>query len=111
MKPAQFGELVKLISTDVISGKIAKKVLPKMLETGDGAEEIVEREGLKQVTDTGAIEQFVDEVIAANPGQVQEYRDGKESLFGFFMGQVMKASRGKANPGMVQQMLRDKLKG
>ncbi|NQZ15036.1 MAG: Asp-tRNA(Asn)/Glu-tRNA(Gln) amidotransferase GatCAB subunit B, partial [Alphaproteobacteria bacterium] len=73
------------------------------------ADAIVEEKGLKQVTDTGAIEAIIDEVIAANPGQVEAYKGGKDKLFGFFVGQVMKASQGKANPGMVNELLKKKL--
>ena len=111
VQPAQFGALVKLISENVISGKIAKQILPKMLESGDDPNDIVEREGLKQVTDEGAIAAIVDQIIAKNPDNVAEYRSGKEQLIGWFVGQVMKESRGKANPGVVNKLLREKLKG
>jgi aspartyl-tRNA(Asn)/glutamyl-tRNA(Gln) amidotransferase subunit B len=75
------------------------------------ADEVIERKGLKQITDTGAIEQLIDEVIAANPKQLADYRAGKDKLFGFFVGQVMKASKGKANPQQVNELLRQKLAG
>jgi aspartyl-tRNA(Asn)/glutamyl-tRNA(Gln) amidotransferase subunit B len=101
--------LVKLIADNTISGKIAKDVLDRMCETGKPAAQIVEEEGLKQVTDTGAIEKVIDEVIAANPDKVAEYRSGKDKLFGFFVGQVMKASGGKANPAAVNDLLKAKL--
>lgn len=101
--------LIKLIANDTISGKIAKTVLDKMFETGKDAATIVEEEGLKQVTDTGAIEQIIDDVIAANPDKVAEYKGGKDKLFGFFVGQVMKASGGKANPAAVNEILKSKL--
>jgi len=79
---------------------------------GEGdADSVIEAKGLKQITDTGAIEKMIDEVIAANPSQVAEYRGGKEKLLGFFVGNVMKASGGKANPGQLNQILKDKLKG
>ena len=82
-----------------------------MFETGKDAATIVEEKGLKQVSDSGAIEAMIDEVIAANGDKVEEYRGGKDKLFGFFVGQVMKASKGQANPGMVNQLLRAKLDG
>ena len=82
-----------------------------MFETGKDAATIVEEKGLKQVSDSGAIEAMIDEVIAANGDKVDEYRGGKDKLFGFFVGQVMKASKGQANPGMVNQLLRAKLDG
>lgn len=101
--------LLDLISNNTISGKIAKDVLDKMFESGKDASTIVEEEGLKQVTDTGAIEKVIDEVIAANPDKVAEYKGGKDKLFGFFVGQVLKASGGKANPAMVNDILKQKL--
>ena len=105
----QLGGLIKLIKDDTISGKIAKDVFAEMYASGKDADVIVEEKGLKQVTDTGAIEAIIDEVIAENPGQVEAYRDGKDKLFGFFVGQVMKKSQGKANPGMVNKLLKEKL--
>ena len=80
-----------------------------MLESGDGAAEIVEREGLKQTSDTGEIDAGIDEILAANADKVAQYKAGKEALFGFFVGQVMKAMAGKANPGVVNERLRAKL--
>ena len=105
----QLGELVGLIEDNTISGKIAKDVFADMMETGKDAGTIVEEKGLKQVTDTGAIEALVDEVLAENPDNVAQYKSGKEQLFGFFVGQVMKKSQGKANPAMVNQLLKKKL--
>lgn len=105
----QLGELVGLIEDNTISGKIAKDVFADMMETGKDADTIVEEKGLKQVTDTGAIEALVDEVLAENPDNVAQYKSGKEQLFGFFVGQVMKKSQGKANPAMVNQLLKKKL--
>ncbi|MCI5049971.1 MAG: Asp-tRNA(Asn)/Glu-tRNA(Gln) amidotransferase subunit GatB [Rickettsiales bacterium] len=105
----QFSGLIALIEDDTISGKIAKTVLDKMFESGKDAATIVEEEGLKQVTDTGAIEKIVDEIIAANEDKVAEYRSGKDKLFGFFVGQVMKAMQGKANPAAVNEILKKKL--
>lgn len=105
---AQLGGLIDLISDGTISGKIAKDVFPKMIETGDDPAVIVEREGLKQVTDIGAIEALVDEIIAANPEQAARVKD-KPKAMGWFVGQVMKASGGKANPQAVNQILKAKL--
>ena len=103
--------LVDRIHDNTISGKIAKDVFEAMWEGEGSADEIIEARGLKQITDTGAIEAIVDKVIAANPGQAEEYRAGKEKLIGFFVGQVMKETGGKANPGQVNQLLKKKLSG
>lgn len=103
------GGLVALISNDTISGKIAKDVFEIMIETGKDAATIVEEKGLKQVTDTGAIEGIIDKVIASSPENVALYKGGKDKLMGWFVGQVMKQSRGKANPGMVNKLLKQKL--
>ena len=103
------GRLVDLIEKDVISGKIAKDVFEIMSETGEDPEKIVEEKGLKQVTDTGAIEAIVDKVIAENPDKVNAYKGGKVGLMGWFVGQVIKESRGKANPQVVNQLLAKKL--
>lgn len=105
----QLSELVGLISDNTISGKIAKTVFADMFETGKDASTIVEEKGLKQVTDTGAIESVIDEVLTENPDKVEQYRGGKDKLFGFFVGQVMKKSQGKANPQMVNELLKGKL--
>ena len=109
------GGLIDLISDQTISGKIAKQVFAKMIETGDAAADIVEREGLKQVTDTGAIEKVVDEIIAANPEQVAQVQaqkaegHAKPKALGWFVGQVMRGSGGKANPQAVNEILKAKL--
>ena len=105
------GKLIDLISDDTISGRIAKEVFEIMVESGDGPAKIVEEKGLKQITDTGAIETAIDEIISANPGQVEQYKGGNEKLMGWFVGQVMKATGGKANPGAVNKLLKDKLSG
>jgi aspartyl-tRNA(Asn)/glutamyl-tRNA(Gln) amidotransferase subunit B len=105
----QLGGLVALISDNTISGKIAKEVFAEMFKTGRDASAIVEEKGLRQVTDTGAIEKMVDEILAENPGQVAEYRGGKDKVFGFFVGQAMKKSGGKMNPAMVNDLLKTKL--
>ena len=107
--PEAGAELLALVGDGTISGSIAKQVLEKMLETGDGAATIVEREGLKQESDTGAIETAVDGILAANADKVEQYKAGKEALFGFFVGQTMKAMQGKANPQVVNQILKQKL--
>ena len=109
VKPKQLGGLVDLISDGSISGKIAKEVFSAMFESGKDAKVIVEERGLKQVSDESAIISMIDEVLAANLDKVDEYRGGKDKLFGFFVGQVMKASKGQANPGMVNQLLKQKL--
>ncbi len=109
VKPDKLAGMVKLINEGVISTKIAKTVFEEMYKSGKDAEAVVKEQGLVQVSDAGAIEKIIDEVIKANPGQAEEYKAGKEKLFGFFVGQVMKASKGKANPDLVNQMLKKKL--
>jgi aspartyl-tRNA(Asn)/glutamyl-tRNA(Gln) amidotransferase subunit B len=109
--PAEhIGELVTLITKGELSGKLAKEIFPKMYSTGDAPSVIAEREGLKQISDTGALEKIVDEIIAANPKQVEQYKAGKTTVIGFFVGQVMKQSRGQANPATVNAILAEKLK-
>ena len=108
---AQLGGLIDLIEDATISGRIAKDVFEIMFETGQDASVIVEEKGLTQVTDTGAIGALIDEVMAANADKVEEFRAGREKLFGFFVGQVMRASKGKANPAAVNELLKEKLKG
>jgi aspartyl-tRNA(Asn)/glutamyl-tRNA(Gln) amidotransferase subunit B len=103
------GGLVDLISNQTISGRIAKDVFEEMLKTGKSAAAIVDEKGLKQVTDTGAIEKSIDEILAKNADKVAEYKSGKDKLFGFFVGQVMKSTGGKANPAMLNDLLRKKL--
>ena len=105
----RLGELVKLIGAGEISNKLAKDIFAKMLATGDTAAAIVEREGLKQISDTGALEAVVDGVIAANPKQLEQYRAGKTEVLKFFVGQVMKATKGQANPAAVNELLKRKL--
>jgi len=109
IKAPQVGALVALIENNTISGKIAKDVFDIMFETGKDPGVIVEEQGLKQVTDTGAIEAMIDGVLAANEDKVEQYKSGKDKLFGFFVGQVMKASKGKANPQAVNDILKQKL--
>jgi len=105
----ELGVLIRLIDEEKISGKQGKDVLVEMFKTGKGAEAVVQEKGLVQVSDTGEIDSLIDEVIAANPDQLANYRSGKETLFGFFVGQVIKASKGKANPKIVNERLRAKL--
>ena len=104
------GGLIDLISDNTISGRIAKDVFAEMVETGKPAALIVEEKGLRQVTDTGAIDSAIAGVLAANPDKVADYKGGKEKLFGFFVGQVMKQTQGKANPALVNELLIKKLK-
>jgi len=108
---ADLGGLIDLIADNTISGRIAKDVFAEMLETGKAPALIVEEKGLRQVTDTGAIDAAIEQVMAANADKVAEFRSGKDKLFGFFVGQVMKATQGKANPALVNEILMAKLKG
>jgi aspartyl-tRNA(Asn)/glutamyl-tRNA(Gln) amidotransferase subunit B len=111
VQATELGALVRLIDEAKISGKQGKDVLVEMFKTGKSAVAIVAEQGLVQVSDTGEIDSLIDSVIAANPDQLANYRAGKETLFGFFVGQVIKASKGKANPKIVNERLREKLKG
>jgi aspartyl-tRNA(Asn)/glutamyl-tRNA(Gln) amidotransferase subunit B len=108
---AALGQMIDLIADGTISGKIAKDVFAEMVETAKLPSAIIEEKGLRQVTDTGAIEREIDKVIAAQPDKVIEYRSGRDKLFGFFVGQVMKATEGKANPTVLNDLLRQKLNG
>ena len=110
ISPNYLNELVELIENKTISGKIAKDVFEIMFATSKSPKMIVKEKGLEQVTDDGAIEVFVDQVINENKDKVKEYLSGKDKLFGFFVGQVMKVSQGKANPGLVNKILKSKLK-
>jgi aspartyl-tRNA(Asn)/glutamyl-tRNA(Gln) amidotransferase subunit B len=107
--PPAAAELLGLVADGTISGTIAKQVFEIMLETGEGAANIVQSRGLRQTSDTGAIDAAIDEILAANSDKVDQYKAGKQQLFGFFVGQTMKAMAGKANPQVVNQRLRDKL--
>ncbi len=102
--------LIKRISDNTISGKIAKEVFEAMWRGEGSADEIIDQKGLKQITDSGAIEAIIADIVANNPDQVAQYQSGKEKVFGFFVGQVMKASKGKANPGQVNELLKAALK-
>jgi aspartyl-tRNA(Asn)/glutamyl-tRNA(Gln) amidotransferase subunit B len=106
---ARFAGLVKRIADQTISGKIAKEVFEAMWASGSTADAIIEEKGLKQITDSSAIERAIEDVMAKNPGQLADYRGGKDKLFGFFVGQVMKATGGKANPAQLNELLKKKL--
>jgi aspartyl-tRNA(Asn)/glutamyl-tRNA(Gln) amidotransferase subunit B len=109
VNPKQAAELLGLVADGTISGSIAKQVFEIMLETGQGAAAIVEEKGLKQTSDTGAIEAEIAKIMAANEDKVAEYRGGKDKLFGFFVGQTMKAMQGKANPQVINDLLKKML--
>ncbi len=111
VNPKQLGGLLQRIGDNTISGRIAKQVFEAIWNGEGDADAVIEAKGLKQITDSGQIEQIIDEVIAANPKQVEQFRAGKDKLLGFFVGQVMKQTQGKANPGQVNQILLAKLKG
>ncbi|MFA6022429.1 MAG: Asp-tRNA(Asn)/Glu-tRNA(Gln) amidotransferase GatCAB subunit B, partial [Rhodospirillales bacterium] len=103
------GRLIDLITAGTLSGRLAKDVFELMAETGKDPETLVEEKGLRQISDTGAIEAVIDELIAKNAGQAAQFREGNEKVIGWFVGQVMRSTQGKANPGVVNQLLRDKL--
>lgn len=107
--PGSLTDLLKLIEKGTISGKMAKAVFEEMYQSGKPAQEIVKQKGLTQISDSAAIGKLIDEVLTANPQQLEGYRNGKDKLFGYFVGQVMKASKGQANPALVNQLLKDKL--
>jgi aspartyl-tRNA(Asn)/glutamyl-tRNA(Gln) amidotransferase subunit B len=109
--PAALAALLARIVDQTISGKIAKEVFEAMWAEGKSADTIIEAKGLKQITDSGAIEGVIDAVIAANPKQLADYRSGKDKLFGFFVGQAMRATGGKANPAQLNELLKRKLGG
>jgi len=103
------GDLVKRILSGELSGKLAKEIFPKMYAEGLPPGTIIERDGLKQISDSGAIEKIIDEVLAANPKQVEQYKGGKTTVIGFLVGQIMKQTKGQANPGVVNDLLKAKL--
>ena len=109
VRPKDLGALIALIEDGTISGKIAKEVFEEMWKTGQSPEKIVEAQGLRQISDASALGAAVDEVLAANPDQVVQYRGGKDKLFGYFVGQTMKATQGKANPQLINEILKRKL--
>ena len=109
IQPAQLAQLIQRISDGTISGKIAKSLFTQLWEQGGDVDQLIEAGGLKQVSDSSELNKIIDAVIAAHPQQLADYRSGKDRLFGFFVGQVMKQSRGKANPQQVNQLLKTKL--
>ena len=109
LEPERLAGMIKLIESGVISGKIAKTVFEEIYKSGKSAEDVVKEKGLVQITDEGEIAKVIDEVMAANPQNVEQYKAGKTALLGFFVGQVMKKTGGKANPGVVNDLLRKKL--
>jgi len=111
LKPLVLAELIQLIEDDTISGKIAKEILPELLSKGGSAKEIAESRGLIQISDVSQLEAIIDKVIADNPKKLEQYRNGKTKLQGFFIGQVMKETNGRANPKLTNQLLGKKLKG
>jgi len=106
----RLANLLTRIADKTISGKIAKQVFELMWNSNDSADTIIDAQGLKQITDSGAIETLIDKIITDNPEQVEQYLSGKDKVFGFFVGQTMKASQGKANPAEVNKILKEKLK-
>ena len=101
--------LINRIDDQTISGKIAKSIFEEMCASGESPDQIIESKGLKQITDDGSIEKVIDEIITKNSEQVKDYQSGKDKLFGFFVGQVMKETQGKANPQTVNKILKEKL--
>jgi aspartyl-tRNA(Asn)/glutamyl-tRNA(Gln) amidotransferase subunit B len=108
---AELAELLGLIADGTISGKIGKELLPELMQEGGSPAALVQARGLVQISDTGAIEAMIDEVLADNPAQLQQFRGGKTKLKGFFVGECMKRSKGQANPAMLQKILAAKLQG
>lgn len=111
LTPLNLAELISLIEDGTISGKIAKEILPELLSQGGSAKELVERKGLVQISDTGALEGIIEQVLTANPKELEQYRNGKTKLLGFFVGQVMKQTGGRADPKLTNQILAQKLNG
>ena len=109
LTPESLVELIGLIEKATISNNIGKQIIVEMMETGEKASAIVEKKGLSQISDTGAIKEIAQKIIEANPSQVEAYRGGKDKLFGFFVGQVMKETKGRANPQSVNQILKELL--
>jgi aspartyl-tRNA(Asn)/glutamyl-tRNA(Gln) amidotransferase subunit B len=109
LKPATLAELISLIEDNTISGKIAKEILPELLSKGGSAKALVESKGLVQISDAGALETMIDEILVSNPKELEQYRSGKTKLLGFFVGQVMKKTEGRANPKLINEILAKKL--
>ncbi|MGI4776189.1 MAG: Asp-tRNA(Asn)/Glu-tRNA(Gln) amidotransferase subunit GatB [Janthinobacterium lividum] len=110
IKPKMLSQTINLIEQGIISGKIAKGIFEVMFETGQEPEQIIEEKGLKQISDSGELGRIINEVISENPDSVSDFNNGKDKLFSFFIGQVMKKTNGKANPGLINQLLKEKLK-
>ena len=111
LTPVMLAELINLIEDGTISGKIAKEILPELLSKGGSAKELVERKGLIKISDSGELEAIINEIIATHPKELEQYRNGKTKLQGFFVGQVMKKTSGRADPKLTNQLLGKKLKG
>jgi len=109
LAPKALADLVNLITKGTISNNIAKKILPQMLEIGADPQEIVEKEGLSVISDEGAIKELVDKVVSSNPSQVEAYKNGRTNLMGFFVGQIMKETKGRANPQIINKLLNEAL--
>jgi aspartyl-tRNA(Asn)/glutamyl-tRNA(Gln) amidotransferase subunit B len=109
--PAHFSDLARFVADKTISMTAAKQIIGLLFAEGGSVGSIIEREGLKQVSDLSALEPVIDQILAANPKQLEEFRSGKDKLLGFFVGQAMKATQGKANPGLLQELVLKKLKG
>ena len=109
LKPTNLAELIILIESGTISGKIAKDILPVLLTEGGSAKELVERKGLIQISDRGALEAIIEQVVQANPKELEQYRNGKTKLLGFFVGQVIKQTGGRADPKLTNQLIAQKL--
>ena len=110
ISPKNLSDMISLIIDGTISGKIAKEVFEEMLTTQESPKSIIEKKGLMQVSDESAIEKVIDEILGNNQGQVEQYKSGKQQVFGFFVGQTMKAMKGKANPKVVNELLERKLR-
>ncbi|MEL7477075.1 MAG: Asp-tRNA(Asn)/Glu-tRNA(Gln) amidotransferase subunit GatB, partial [Cyanobacteria bacterium J06555_12] len=111
LKPETLAELISLIDEGTISSKIAKEILPELLSEGGSAKALVEAKGLTQISDVGALDSQIDEILAANPGQVEQYKAGKTKLLGFFVGQLMKKTQGRADPQLANKLIAQKLNG
>jgi aspartyl-tRNA(Asn)/glutamyl-tRNA(Gln) amidotransferase subunit B len=111
VKPVQLADLLKMVENGKISGKIAKSVFTEMYQTGRDPETIVKEKGLEVVSDTSQLTSIIDEILNDNPGQVAEYQAGRDKLLGYFVGQVMKKTKGQADPKAVNELLKEKLKG
>src|SRR5262249_44022326 len=109
VSPPQLGALIALVADGTLSNRLAKEVFAEMVATGADAGAIVEKRGLRQITDTGAIAAAIDAVLAAQPAKLAEYRAGRDKLYGFFVGEIMKATQGKANPALVNRLLKQRL--